>query len=91
MWSAGDWPRLAHVWLNSRYHTLWISVHDLDVAIVDVVPVYGPCQTLDFELEMAFFAGPGTELGKPVTVQRADEHIFGMVLMNDWSGTLEVM
>lgn len=48
-------------------------------------PVFGPCKLLDFELEMAFFTGPGNTLGEPIPVARADEHIFGMVLMNDWS------
>lgn len=48
-------------------------------------PVYGPCKALDFELEMAFFVGPGNKLGEPIPAQNAHEHIFGMVLMNDWS------
>ena len=48
-------------------------------------PVFGPCKGLDFELEMAFFVGPGNELGQPIPVAKAHEHIFGMVLMNDWS------
>lgn len=48
-------------------------------------PIYGPSRTLDFELEMAFFVGPGNELGKAIPVEKAHEHIFGFVLMNDWS------
>src|SRR5690606_20907843 len=40
---------------------------------------------LDFELEMGFFVGPGNELGRPLSVQDAREHIFGLVLVNDWS------
>lgn len=48
-------------------------------------PVFGPCKLLDFELEMAFFTGPGNKLGEPITMETAHEHIFGMVLMNDWS------
>ncbi|XP_069322631.1 fumarylacetoacetase isoform X1 [Eulemur rufifrons] len=48
-------------------------------------PVYGPCKLLDLELEMAFFVGPGNRLGEPIPISRAHEHIFGMVLMNDWS------
>ncbi|KAG8235830.1 hypothetical protein J437_LFUL016091 [Ladona fulva] len=52
----------------------------------DAPPVFGPCRLMDFELEMAFFVGgPGNPLGKPVPVGEAHEHIFGMVLMNDWS------
>jgi 2-keto-4-pentenoate hydratase/2-oxohepta-3-ene-1,7-dioic acid hydratase in catechol pathway len=49
-------------------------------------PVFGPSRTMDFELEMAFLVGPGNELGKPVSVKDAEKHIFGFVLMNDWSG-----
>ena len=49
-------------------------------------PVFGPCRLLDFELEMGFFtAGPPTNLGEPITVDEADDRIFGLVLVNDWS------
>jgi len=48
-------------------------------------PTLGPCRLLDFELEMAFFTGPGNRLGQPITMESAEEHIFGMVVMNDWS------
>eukprot|EP00062_Callorhinchus_milii_P002403 gi/632938548/ref/XP_007905410.1/ PREDICTED: fumarylacetoacetase isoform X1 [Callorhinchus milii] len=48
-------------------------------------PVFGTCKLLDFELEMAFFIGSATKLGETIAVSRAHEHIFGMVLMNDWS------
>ncbi|KAM4748576.1 fumarylacetoacetase [Rhinophrynus dorsalis] len=51
----------------------------------DKPPIFGACKLLDFELEMAFFVGPGNPLGKPIPIHKADEHIFGMVLMNDWS------
>lgn len=47
--------------------------------------VFGPCKLLDFELEMAFFVGPGNNHGEPIPIDRAQDHIFGMVLMNDWS------
>lgn len=48
--------------------------------------VYGPCKLLDFELEMAFFVGGGgNPLGRPLTMAEAEDRIFGMVLMNDWS------
>lgn len=48
-------------------------------------PEFGPCLKLDFELEMAFIVGRGNELGSPVRIEDADEYIFGVVLMNDWS------
>ncbi|XP_029430441.1 fumarylacetoacetase isoform X3 [Rhinatrema bivittatum] len=48
-------------------------------------PIFGACKLLDIELEMAFFVGGGNQLGEPIPIGRAAEHIFGMVLMNDWS------
>jgi fumarylacetoacetase len=48
-------------------------------------PLFGPTKQLDFELEMGFFIGPGNPLGEPIAVEKAYEHIFGMVLVNDWS------
>jgi fumarylacetoacetase len=48
-------------------------------------PPFGPTRQLDFELEMGFFVGPGNELGRPLPVQQAADHIFGLVLVNDWS------
>jgi fumarylacetoacetase len=48
-------------------------------------PSYGPSRLMDFELEMGFFVGPGNALGKPIPIADATEHIFGMVLVNDWS------
>ncbi|MCU0925752.1 MAG: fumarylacetoacetase [Hydrogenophaga sp.] len=48
-------------------------------------PVYGPCARLDFELEMGFYIGPGNALGAPIPLTKAEDHIFGMCLLNDWS------
>lgn len=48
-------------------------------------PVFGPTKSLDYELETAFLIGPGNSLGKPVPIDQAPDHIFGFVLMNDWS------
>jgi fumarylacetoacetase len=48
-------------------------------------PVFGATKSLDYELEMAFLIGPGNSLGEPVPIDRAADHIFGFVLMNDWS------
>ncbi len=48
-------------------------------------PIFAPCRKLDFELETAFIIGKASGLGEPISVERADEHIFGMVVMNDWS------
>ena len=48
-------------------------------------PVYGPCKRLDYELEMGFYIGPGNPQGQPIPMARAEQHIFGMCLLNDWS------
>ncbi len=48
-------------------------------------PIFSPCKTLDFELEMAFIVGKSTKLGDSVTVDTAEDHIFGMTIFNDWS------
>ncbi len=48
-------------------------------------PVFGPSHSLDFELEVGFFTGPGNELGTRISTAEAADHIFGMVLVNDWS------
>jgi len=49
------------------------------------VPVFGPTQQLDFELEMGFVIGKNTGLGQSVSTKDAEDYIFGMVLFNDWS------
>jgi fumarylacetoacetase len=48
-------------------------------------PIFGPSRSFDYELETAFLIGPGNALGQPVPIDRATDHIFGLVLMNDWS------
>ncbi len=48
-------------------------------------PVFGPTNMLDFELEMAFVIGKQTALGESVSTEAADQHVFGMMLFNDWS------
>ncbi|MCL7032831.1 hypothetical protein MKW94_022786, partial [Papaver nudicaule] len=48
-------------------------------------PNFGPSRKLDFELEMAAVVGPGNKIGESIDVNDAADHIFGLVLMNDWS------
>lgn len=48
-------------------------------------PVFGPSQMLDYEAEIGFFVGKGNQLGKPVGIEEAEEHLFGVCLVNDWS------
>ena len=51
----------------------------------DTVPRFGPASRLDFELELGIWIGPGNELGEPIPIDRAAEHIAGFCLLNDWS------
>ena len=48
-------------------------------------PVYGPCARLDYELELGIYIGTGNPQGAPIAIQNAEQHIFGMCLLNDWS------
>lgn len=83
------------LWLPVGYHGRASSL------VVSDTPIVRPCgqvkpddgkpprlaasRLLDFELEMGCFVGPGNSLGEPIPIQHAGEHIFGMVLVNDWS------
>ena len=49
------------------------------------MPSFGPSMRLDIELEMGAIVGTPSEFGQPITVDQADEMIFGYVLLNDWS------
>lgn len=49
-------------------------------------PVFGPCRLLDFELEVGFFTGGAeTKLGETISIDEAEQRIFGLTLVNDWS------
>ena len=48
-------------------------------------PNFGPSKVLDYELEVGFFVGNGNEQGKPISIAEAENHIFGLCLVNDWS------
>ncbi len=51
----------------------------------DTAPTYGPTKELDFELEMGFYLGEGTEIGDTVPIEEAESKMIGFVLVNDWS------
>ncbi len=51
----------------------------------DQPPQYGPSRRLDYELEVGMYVGPGNVLGQPVPVAAAEDHVFGLGLVNDWS------
>ena len=82
-------------WLPIGYHGRTSSIVASDTPIRrpngqrkapdETVPTFGPSRQLDFELEMAFVVGSGSELGTPVSIDEAEEHIFGLCLFNDWS------
>ena len=48
-------------------------------------PIFSACRKLDFELETGFIIGKPNNLGEPIAIENAWDHIFGMVLFNDWS------
>jgi fumarylacetoacetase len=48
-------------------------------------PSFGPSKRLDYELELGFFIGRGNALGEPIAIGEAEEHLFGVTLLNDWS------
>jgi len=48
-------------------------------------PNFGPCKLLDYEMEMGVIVGRGNELGQPISIEDAEDHILGMCILNDWS------
>jgi fumarylacetoacetase len=48
-------------------------------------PVYGPSRRLDYEVEIGMFVGAGNPLGDPIPLARAQDHLWGIVIVNDWS------
>lgn len=48
-------------------------------------PIFGPAGSVDYELEVGIFIGPGNKLGEPIPIAQAEQHIFGLCLLNDWS------
>lgn len=48
-------------------------------------PVFGPTRALDYELEVGILVGPGNPIGQSIPIAEAEDHIFGLCLVNDWS------
>lgn len=48
-------------------------------------PGFGPCRRLDYEMELGIFVGRGNALGETIALDDADQHIFGLCILNDWS------
>ncbi|MEX8520946.1 MAG: fumarylacetoacetase [Leptothrix sp. (in: b-proteobacteria)] len=49
------------------------------------LPQFGPCRRLDYELELGLLIGPGNAAGEPIGINAAEDQLFGVVLLNDWS------
>jgi len=84
-----NWLHLP-VGYHGRASSIILSGEDVrrprgQVAPQGAPPEFVPSRSLDFELEMGFFVGTGNGLGEPIPIEQAHEHIFGMVLLNDWS------
>ncbi|MEL6348728.1 MAG: fumarylacetoacetase [Myxococcota bacterium] len=82
-------------WIPIGYHGRSSSIR---ISGVDVIrpngqtrpaegqaPGFGPSRRLDYELELGLFVGPGNALGDTISIDEAEAHIFGVVLLNDWS------
>ncbi|KAJ5699214.1 hypothetical protein N7536_002227 [Penicillium majusculum] len=52
---------------------------------MDTASQFGPCRRLDIELELGALLCRGNEMGEPIPVDKAEEYIFGFVILNDWS------
>jgi fumarylacetoacetase len=48
-------------------------------------PVFGPAKRMDYEMEIGIFIGQGNALGERIGIQEAEQHVFGLCLLNDWS------
>jgi fumarylacetoacetase len=53
--------------------------------LVDGTPSFAPSRRLDMELEVGCIVGVGNALGEPIDIANAADHLFGLVLVNDWS------
>ena len=85
-----NWTELP-VGYNGRASTVIVSGQDVVRPSgqlkpnADERPIFAACRRLDFELETAFVVGKANHIGQPISIDNAWEHIFGMVLLNDWS------
>ncbi|MDO8652652.1 MAG: fumarylacetoacetase [Undibacterium sp.] len=48
-------------------------------------PVFGPAKRMDYEMEIGIFIGNGNALGEAIAINDAEQHVFGLCLLNDWS------
>ena len=59
--------------------------HGQNRSDAEAPPVFIPCKNLDYEMEVGFFVGGGNEQGTAIPIEEAEQHIFGLCLVNDWS------
>lgn len=55
------------------------------VPIAGEAPIYAPSRMLDYEVEVGAFVGAGNAMGHPIPIGEAEDHLFGVCLLNDWS------
>jgi fumarylacetoacetase len=85
-----NWKRLP-VAYNGRASTVFVSGHPIRRPKGQILlpeqeaPIYTACRKLDFELEMGIFIGTGNPDAARISVSEAPSHIFGLVMLNDWS------
>ncbi|MEY4368318.1 MAG: hypothetical protein RL564_268, partial [Pseudomonadota bacterium] len=82
-------------WVPIGYHgrasSVVLSGHDIHRPQGQLMPpgaerpMLAPTKRLDFELELGIFVGAGNSLGTPITMDEAEQHVFGICLLNDWS------
>jgi len=82
-------------WLPMAYHGRASTVEVSGAPVVrpngqtrapgSAVPAFGPTQRLDYELEMGVWVGPGNRRGEPIAIDEAEDHVFGLCILNDWS------
>jgi fumarylacetoacetase len=85
-----NWKHLP-VWYHGRSASIVVSGTEIvrpygqRKGPKDTEPIFGPSVRLDIEAEIGFIVGTGNAMGEPIPVDQAEEHIFGVVLFNDWS------
>ena len=82
-------------WLPIGYHgrasSVLVSGHDFHRPAGQILPpgqtepVFSACKRLDWELELGVFIGKGNALGHAISLDAAEDHVFGICLLNDWS------
>jgi fumarylacetoacetase len=90
----GDLPRNFQ-WIPTAYHGRVSSIgvagqtfrrpYGQSMAEGATAPEYAPCRRLDYELELGIYVGIGNAPGERIALSRAEEHVFGICLLNDWS------